>query len=356
MRAAVINEWWADQPQERFWMETIRRPEHGDGIRAPLTKQAGGKWPYYELVQNVRDGDIVLHWDTSRPGQESSFVAFSVVDGSPYETDDIAYADGEPTTGTEALLRAYTPLDPALPLSALNLRYDEIAEIRDNIQAGSNAPIYFPFNIRNDGTVRAMQGGYLTKFPVALFDVLPELRPALDALKSGKEAGQEGAPVTKGQARARSGQSRSDRRQARESGYVADAVVRKAIENRAVQLAIAYYEGLDYAWKDVGSKRPYDLHLIHKQTGEERHVEVKGSTGAAETVELTHGEVKHAQRFQPTDLFVVHGINWSRVKEEVVATGGEATRYADWCPSKESLKAIRFRHTVPHGGTAVHGL
>lgn len=279
----MVNAWWLDDPSERFWMETIRRAEHGDGIRAPLTKANGGAWPYYELVNHVRDGDVVLHWDTNRHGLPSAFVGMSVVDGPPYATDDVAYNDGTPTDGIEALLRNYVRLAVPLTLPELNARFDALAAARDATEDRAGKPAYFPFNIRNDGTVRPMQGGYLTKFPRALFDVLPELSEALTLVDSG------GRQEEDDEVQARVGAPRIERRQAREAGHIADAVIRKAIEDRAVQIATSHYDSLGYEVQDVGASRSYDLHLTHRTSGEERHVEVKGSTGAATAVELTIG-------------------------------------------------------------------
>lgn len=326
-------------------METIRRAEHGDGIRAPLTKANGGAWPYYELVEHVRDGDVVLHWDTNRHGLPSAFVGMSVVDGAPYATDDVTYNDGAPSDGTEALLRNYVRLAVPVTLPELNARFVDIADARDATEDRSGKPAYFPFNIRSDGTIRAMQGGYLTKFPRVLFDVIPELAEAIDLLDSG--VGQEGDEVA-----TRDGAPRIERRQAREAGYIADAVVRKAIEDRAVQIATTHYFSLGYDIQDVGASRSYDLHVTHHTSGEERHVEVKGSTGEASAVELTIGEINQAANYQPTDLFVVAGIAWRREANAVVASGGETRWFVDWTPDPESLKAIRFRYAVPAGGEA----
>lgn len=342
----MVNEWWLEDRAERFWMETIRRPEHGDAIRAPLTKSNGGAWPYYELVGYVRDGDVVLHWDTNRQGLPSAFVGMSVVDGAPYATDDVTYNDGAPTDGTEALLRNYVRLDVPLTLPELNARFDKLAGVRDATEVRSGTPAYFPFNIRNDGTVRAMQGGYLTKFPRALFTALPELADAVELVDSG-------GPETGDGVTASGGGPRIERRQAREAGYIADAVVRKAIEDRAVQLATDHYSSLGYDVQDVGASRSYDLHLTYPGSGEERHVEVKGSTGDAAEVELTIGEVNHASDFQPTDLFVVGGIAWRREADAVIASGGDARWFADWTPDASDLAAIRFRYTVP-AGVATH--
>ena len=74
----------------------------------------------------------------------------------------------------------------------------------------------------------------------------------------------------------------AERRLAREAGYVADAAVRRAIEDHAVAITTTYYCALGFDVEDVGQFRPYDLHLTHRSTGEERHVEVKGTAGAGD--------------------------------------------------------------------------
>jgi hypothetical protein len=56
----------------------------------------------------------------------------------------------------------------------------------------------------------------------------------------------------------------------REAGYAADAVVRAAIEKRAEGLAADFYDHLGYKIDYVGTFRSYDLHLVHRQTGEKR--------------------------------------------------------------------------------------
>ncbi|WP_141216545.1 MULTISPECIES: hypothetical protein [unclassified Rhodococcus (in: high G+C Gram-positive bacteria)] len=32
----TINEWWLTDPAERYWMETIRRDDFGDGNQSPV--------------------------------------------------------------------------------------------------------------------------------------------------------------------------------------------------------------------------------------------------------------------------------------------------------------------------------
>ncbi|WP_285103146.1 DUF3883 domain-containing protein [Promicromonospora sp. MEB111] len=335
----MINEWWALASDQRYWMETIKRRDYGDAIRAPHRKQNGAAMPYYELVKFVRDGDVVLHWDTERPfGAPSAFVGWSVVDGAPYDTDNVVYSDASPTTGTEALLRDYTAFRQPLDYHQLNDRFAKVRALRDQLASQVDGTNYFPFNIRKDGTLRAGQGNYLTKFPVELFDALPELAEA-----------RRGAQIPRVETRYAgwSREARGDRRQATEAGYIADAKVRRAIEMQAVHQAMAYYEALGYDCLDVGASRPYDLHLTRAGVDGERHIEVKGSMGEAAEVELTIGEVNHARDFQPTDLFIVGGITWKREGDSVVTEPGQARVIENWTPRNLSLRPIRFRHTVP---------
>jgi hypothetical protein len=49
----TVNEWWLTDPAERYWMETIRRDDFGDGIGAPFAKRNGVSTPYWELVNHV---------------------------------------------------------------------------------------------------------------------------------------------------------------------------------------------------------------------------------------------------------------------------------------------------------------
>ena len=91
---------------------------------------------------------------------------------------------------------------------------------------------------------------------------------------------------------------------------------------------------------------PFDL-LVSNPT-EARHVEVKGSTGSATTVELTDGEVRQAAARQPTDLYVVRGITWRRQPDgQVMTDGGRAEVLHDWAPTADRLASTRYRYTVP---------
>jgi hypothetical protein len=81
-----------------------------------------------------------------------------------------------------------------------------------------------------------------------------------------------------------------------------------------------------------------------------RHVEVKGSSAAATTVELTNGEVNHSRKSVPTALYVVDGIDWSRAADgSVQAVGGYARWWKEWSAEDASLTATRCRYVLPPG-------
>ena len=60
--AREINRWWSDYPDEIFWFETTDRDDVGADLNAPAEKEGGGDYWSYDLVQEVRPGDIVAHY------------------------------------------------------------------------------------------------------------------------------------------------------------------------------------------------------------------------------------------------------------------------------------------------------
>ncbi|BEH02747.1 hypothetical protein brsh051_20280 [Brooklawnia propionicigenes] len=148
-------------------------------------------------------------------------------------------------------------------------------------------------------------------------------------------------------ARSREGRA-ADPAPRRESGqgYIADATLRAAIEQHAVERAISHYK--DYGATSIEELgKPYDLKVV--VGGVERHVEVKGSSGTGvESVQLTQGEVDHANSYRPTDLFIVDGIIVRREPGGgVTAVGGSVRLWADWAPAARSLRPTHLRYSLP---------
>ncbi|MCO6010046.1 DUF3883 domain-containing protein [Actinoallomurus purpureus] len=127
------------------------------------------------------------------------------------------------------------------------------------------------------------------------------------------------------------------------AGRQVDARKRQAIEQHAVELAKAHYADEGWEWEELG--KPYDLRLT--KPGAERHVEVKGTTGAPTSVELTANEVQHAREFPDVDLFVVSDITVTGIAPDFSASGGTVTVLADWEPAEEDLRPTRFEYRLP---------
>jgi len=130
------------------------------------------------------------------------------------------------------------------------------------------------------------------------------------------------------------------------AGRIADAVLRAAIEIHAVNLVMSHYTELGYAVTDVGAIESYDVLAI--QGAEELHIEVKGSTGTADAVELTANEVTHARAVIPTDLVVADEIKWTRLDDGTIQTsGGRRRSWRNWQPAEKDLTASRYRYRLP---------
>ncbi len=73
-------------------------------------------------------------------------------------------------------------------------------------------------------------------------------------------------------------------------GIDSDLHIRKAVEDRAMQVAIEHYLGKDYKVDPTKHEsEPYDLECVKEQIT--LHVEVKGTQGSGKTIILTRGEV-----------------------------------------------------------------
>ncbi|MGW5732259.1 MULTISPECIES: protein NO VEIN domain-containing protein [Streptomyces] len=128
------------------------------------------------------------------------------------------------------------------------------------------------------------------------------------------------------------------------AGFLADPKKRKVIELHAEDMAVTHYEGEGWAVERLG--KPYDLHCTRGR--EERRVEVKGTTGAATSVDLTINEVEHARDPQNTvDLFVVSDIKVDVGTQDYAASGGRVLHFHDWEPAEADLRPRSFEYRLP---------
>ena len=128
-------------------------------------------------------------------------------------------------------------------------------------------------------------------------------------------------------------------------GFGLTAAERRVIEKHAVKLAIEHLTILGYTEiEDVGDRESFDLRAF--SPGKQIAVEVKGSTGAANTVILTKNEVWFQKEAYPLNgLFVVSNIQLTK-GNEIFALGGDINFVSPWLIDESSLKAVSYEYQV----------
>jgi hypothetical protein len=129
------------------------------------------------------------------------------------------------------------------------------------------------------------------------------------------------------------------------------AAQRRAVELRAVAVAGCRLEAEGWDVEDISAeKRGYDLHA--ERDGEERHVEVKGTTGSGASVLLTPNEVRHC-RTNPahTVLAVVSEIELSGEGDSWEADGGSLRSFDRWKLDDGMLEPRAYEWVLPKSPT-----
>jgi hypothetical protein len=342
----ALNEWWREDATERYWMEITDRDDLGADLHAPQLDDASRENWTYALVTAVRPGDVVLHWHKRLRGYPG-IVGHSVAAGAPIEDQIVWTAHGSygrvrPSTTPEPSWRLpltdYTSLPEPVGQDAFRAIEPRLRKIKSDLEKRhGRLSLYYPFAFSDTRPVRAAQG-YLVKFPAAIVGAVRALASIRAPVPDTPSPNRSDAATAASEARALGG-----------SGYLADKVLQLAIERHAVRWAMDFYSNRGYEVKDVGSERSYDVHATRGAEG--LHVEVKGSTGLAATVELTRKEVVHS-REALTDLVVVDQIGWSRQPDGSIQTfGGRARRWASWSAADSLLQPTRYRYELRRHAT-----
>jgi hypothetical protein len=128
-------------------------------------------------------------------------------------------------------------------------------------------------------------------------------------------------------------------------GFQLDVAVKVAVEAHAMNAATDFYRE-DWHVEDVHGAESYDL--ICRRHGEEKHVEVKGTTTDGTEVILTPNEVRHAREHPYTALFILSNITIERtVHGTVTAVGGDQQLFDPWPIDDGTLTPLGFRYQVP---------
>src|SRR5262245_44740977 len=82
-----MPDWWANDPDERYWCEVTDRTDLGADLKCPQANEDGRAYWSYSLIHAIRPGDIVFHYST----RGRAFVGASVA-GGPVEARSIVWA------------------------------------------------------------------------------------------------------------------------------------------------------------------------------------------------------------------------------------------------------------------------
>lgn len=127
--------------------------------------------------------------------------------------------------------------------------------------------------------------------------------------------------------------------------YHNSKAARKAIELRAMQLAIEHYGKRGWSVNpDVSRNRPYDLACTRGK--EELRVEVKGKANGWNVI-LTRNEVRNAREFPSVALFIVSGIEVRESDGRPVAYGGRHREWNPWNVDEGQLDCIQYEYSPP---------
>ena len=332
-----MNDWWSTDPRQKFWVEITDRPDLGRNIIAPKRAQQGKITPGYELLNYVKEGDLVFHWwRKPKNREERGFYGFSEVtgqmrDGSiPWKSRG-RYATNEEFTQKPAKfwnLVNFTEFSRPVLIQDLDSKKDEIFELIENLELKYGKPIYFPFCNR-EGRVAANQT-YFAKIPAELLRILN-----LNFLdKPDKLLLDATIKVPRVQT------SASFARQM-------DPEKRSSVEKYAERKVREHLESIGYVVENFG--KPFDF-LATKEE-EVVKVEVKGKQDFATSVEVTVNEVEVARNIDQsyrTLLAVVDGINLEKFGENKwVASGGRMRTWWDMPFAEASLFPTRFQYVLP---------
>jgi hypothetical protein len=117
----------------------------------------------------------------------------------------------------------------------------------------------------------------------------------------------------------------------------------KAIEQRAVEVTRAHFDGLHYETTDVGSTESYDIKAT--KNDQTIKIEVKGTTSDGSDVVLTFNEVELHEDEHPNNAFaIVRHILLDRNGDQPTATGGELVLEMPWELDRDRLQPIAYRY------------
>lgn|GEM_PF-206575 len=196
-----------------MWLEMSRDEEHGGSgwafsecLWSPSHKAPSGRWPYWEALLRVEEGDLVFHLRGRT--HAAAFVGFSVADGAGYETrrrpkilKKYEYAE----SFYRVPLRDFSPFpDPVRLDDVIATQGSRIADYLKRNRAKSPEDRKRIFLTQQAGRVQCLNGAYLSEFHGELGELMlgPDFtgtsggtRPVFVSTATGYEIAQAGRRI-----------------------------------------------------------------------------------------------------------------------------------------------------------------
>ncbi len=120
---------------------------------------------------------------------------------------------------------------------------------------------------------------------------------------------------------------------------------RKAVEEWAMLAAERYLTEKKWNWKDTSKHEPFDYKAT--KAGREIIVEVKGTTGSANSILLTANEVETQRLWHPNSaLIVLHSIELDRLASPPRTSGGTLLVRMDWRIDEQDLEVTAYEYVL----------
>ena len=182
--AGRVNNWWADDPRQRFWLEITDRPDIGIDLHCPQRDATGNRTPGYSLIWCVRIDDIVFHYEKD----EHAITGWSRAAGQVTETPTVWLSHRGATRRRLHQERAQPgwwldldgpfPLDPLLTLAHIRASAPQLRAVLEELRSQHPGSLYFPFSFYR-GTEPRPQQPYLNKLPAEFVALFPMLAAAI---------------------------------------------------------------------------------------------------------------------------------------------------------------------------------
>jgi predicted HNH restriction endonuclease/predicted RNA-binding protein with PUA-like domain len=182
-----MHEWWAQWPDQKFWLEATDREDIGSDLRAPEFDESGKENWRYTLFKATKSGDIVLHYDSRT--QPNGIVGWSTIAGTPRPERIIWGARGSyarekavkphERAGYIVPLAGFQRLPNQITLAGIRALETTLGAVLEDLKRKYGEPLYFPFEVSAKRPLRPLQG-YAFKLPREFLTLFPELSALLE--------------------------------------------------------------------------------------------------------------------------------------------------------------------------------